>query len=227
MKKTGWIVVLVLLTLPVADAEQKTMHDQDSMLNYSIGYQVGSDFRLQQFELRPEMIIKGIQDAVNQASPEITPARMRQSMAELGKRKMEFNQKRRENIKKGGENAADYRQQNAGKEGVVVTSSGLQYKIIKQGQGKSPSATDQVLVHYRGRLIDGTEFDSSYKRNRPASFKVNRVIKGWSEALQLMSPGAEWQLTVPPELGYGERGAGRLIPPDSTLIFDVELIAVK
>lgn len=227
MRKTGLSIVLLLLTLPVANAEQNMRHDQDAMLNYSIGYQVGNDFRLQEFELRPEMVIKGIEDAVNKSSPAMTPAQMRQSMAELGKRKMEFNKRRRENLKNASDNGKDYLAQNAGKKGVVTTASGLQYKIIKQGQGKSPTASDQVLVHYRGRLVDGTEFDSSFKRNRPASFKVNQVIKGWTEALQLMSPGAEWQLTIPPELGYGARGAGRLIPPNSILIFDVELIAVK
>ena len=105
--------------------------------------------------------------------------------------------------------------------------SGLQYKVIAEGSGKTPQATDTVTVNYKGTLIDGTEFDSSYKRGQPASFQVNGVIKGWTEALQLMKEGSKWQLFIPPDLAYGERGAGRTIPPNSTLIFEVELISVK
>ena len=111
--------------------------------------------------------------------------------------------------------------------GVVTTQSGLQYEILASGSGKSPSASDSVTVHYRGTLTDGTEFDSSHKRGQPAVFPVNRVIPGWTEALQLMKEGDKWKLTIPPQLAYGERGAGKLIPPNSTLVFEVELIKVN
>ena len=104
--------------------------------------------------------------------------------------------------------------------------SGLQYKVIQPGTGKTPGGTDKVTVHYRGTLVDGSEFDSSHKRGKPASFQVGRVVKGWTEALQLMQEGAKWELFIPPELAYGERGAGARIPPNSTLIFEVELISV-
>jgi FKBP-type peptidyl-prolyl cis-trans isomerase len=110
---------------------------------------------------------------------------------------------------------------------VMTTASGLQYEVLASGTGKSPTATDKVTVHYRGTLTDGTEFDSSYKRGQPAVFPVNRVIPGWTEALQLMKEGDKWRLTIPPQLAYGERGAGRLIPPNSTLVFEVELIKVN
>jgi FKBP-type peptidyl-prolyl cis-trans isomerase len=110
---------------------------------------------------------------------------------------------------------------------VVTTQSGLQYEILSSGSGKSPSASDSVTVHYRGTLTDGTEFDSSHKRGQPAVFPVNRVIPGWTEALQLMKEGDKWKLTIPPQLAYGERGAGKLIPPNSTLVFEVELIKVN
>lgn len=120
-----------------------------------------------------------------------------------------------------------YLAENAKKDGVVVTESGLQYRVIEEGKGMQPSRTSRVTVHYRGRLIDGLEFDSSYGRGEPATFPVNGVIAGWTEALQLMQEGAKWELTIPAELGYGTRGAGRDIPPNATLVFDVELISVE
>ena len=121
----------------------------------------------------------------------------------------------------------EFLKENATKEGVKTLPSGLQYKELKAGTGKTPAATDTVVVHYRGTLIDGKEFDSSYKRNEPAEFPVNRVIKGWTEALQQMKEGAKWMLYIPPSLAYGERGAGGDIGPNETLIFEVELLKVK
>ena len=120
-----------------------------------------------------------------------------------------------------------YLQAHATEAGVISLPSGLQYKVITKGSGASPGPTDSVTVHYRGTLLDGTEFDSSYKRGEPASFPVNRVIAGWTEALQLMHEGDKWELTIPPRLGYGSRGAGGSIPGDSVLIFEVELIKAK
>jgi FKBP-type peptidyl-prolyl cis-trans isomerase FklB len=117
--------------------------------------------------------------------------------------------------------------ENKKKDGVKTTASGLQYKVLKEGSGASPKETDTVVTNYKGTLLDGTEFDSSYKRNEPASFPVNRVIKGWTEALQLMKPGAKYQLFIPASLAYGERGAGQLIGPNATLIFEVELLSIK
>ncbi len=117
-------------------------------------------------------------------------------------------------------------EENKKKEGVKTTASGLEYKVLKEGTGPSPKATDTVKVNYRGTTIDGTEFDSSYKRGEPATFPVNRVIKGWTEALQLMKAGSKYQLVVPADLAYGERGAGSDIGPNSTLLFDVELLAI-
>jgi len=115
---------------------------------------------------------------------------------------------------------------NKAKPGVTVLPSGLQYKVLTAGTGPKPKATDEVTVHYRGTLITGTEFDSSYKRRQPATFPVNGVIQGWVEALQLMPTGSKWELTIPSELGYGARGAGRDIPPHATLIFEVELLKI-
>jgi len=117
--------------------------------------------------------------------------------------------------------------ENKTKDGVVALPSGLQYKILKEGDGKKPTADDAVVCNYRGTLLDGTEFDSSFKRNQPATFPVKGVIKGWTEALQLMPAGSKWQLFIPPSLGYGERGAANLIGPNATLIFEVELISIQ
>ena len=117
--------------------------------------------------------------------------------------------------------------ENAKKDGVVTLPSGLQYQVLKEGNGKKPSATDQVVCHYEGTLIDGTVFDSSYKRNEPATFGLNQVIAGWTEGVQLMSEGAKYRLFIPYNLAYGERGAGAQIPPFAALVFDVELIQVK
>ena len=116
---------------------------------------------------------------------------------------------------------------NKTKDGVVALPSGLQYKILTQGTGPTPAASDTVNCNYRGTLINGTEFDSSYKRNQPASFPVGQVIKGWTEALQLMPVGSKWQLFIPPDLAYGPRGAGGVIGPNATLIFEVELLSIK
>jgi FKBP-type peptidyl-prolyl cis-trans isomerase len=121
----------------------------------------------------------------------------------------------------------DYLQANAQKEGVQTTSTGLQYKVVRPGTGKSPNATDQVQVHYRGTLIDGTQFDSSYDRGQPAQFPLNRVIPGWTEGLQLMKEGAKYEFVIPSNLGYGTMGSGSTIPPGATLIFEVELLKVQ
>jgi len=121
----------------------------------------------------------------------------------------------------------DYLQANAQKQGVKTTNTGLQYKVVRPGTGKSPSATDQVQVHYKGTLIDGTQFDSSYDRGQPAQFPLNRVIPGWTEGLQLMKEGAKYEFVIPSNLGYGTMGSGSTIPPGATLIFEVELLKVQ
>jgi len=123
--------------------------------------------------------------------------------------------------------AEDFLEANKKKAGILTLPSGLQYKIIQEGKGEAPGPTDFVTVNYRGTLVDGTEFDSSYTHQAPATFAVNAVIPGWTEALQLMKPGSKWRVYLPPNLAYGARGAGRAIAPNATLIFDIELLAVK
>ncbi|MEK6247861.1 MAG: FKBP-type peptidyl-prolyl cis-trans isomerase [Planctomycetales bacterium] len=125
------------------------------------------------------------------------------------------------------ETGADFLAENAKKPGIIVTDSGLQYEVIQSGEGLSPSRTDRVTVHYRGTLVDGREFDSSYKRGKPATFPLNQVITGWTEGLQLMKEGDKWRLFIPSNLGYGSRGAGGLIGPNETLVFEVELLKIQ
>ena len=160
----------------------------------------------------------------------MTPEEMNRTLVEL-KRKVTAAQQ--EEQKRAAEkNLAEgkkFLQENAMKEGVVALSSGLQYQVIEEGVGESPKKTDSVTVQYKykGTLIDGTEFDSSYKRGKPATFRVDGVIAGWTEALQLMKPGAKWKLFIPSNLAHGERGSGAKIPPNSTLVFEVELLKVN
>lgn len=201
--------------------------DDNSRINYSVGYQVGAEFRIQKFELRPDAVMLGIKDAYSGGNAKMTEQEMKQALGELGNKANERKKQLQELVTNSEKIGREYLAQNAKKPGVVTTESGLQYLILEAGKGDHPGVNDKVLVHYRGRLVDGTEFDSSYKRNRPASFRVNQVIKGWTEALQMMPRGSKWQLTIPPQLAYGERGAGNTIPPNSTLIFDVELISFQ
>jgi len=152
---------------------------------------------------------------------------MRKTMSDLGNHVAEIKRKKREQLLQQlmTENQ-QYLADNAKREGVTVTPSGLQYRVLRQGEGQSPQITDKVVVNYRGKLINGQEFDSSYRHGEAANFGVDQVIKGWTEALLLMRPGARWELVVPAELAYGEQGMGQSIPPHSTLIFEVELLSV-
>jgi len=228
MKYPSFAALAVILVFNTGSAaETPKIEDEKDRVNYSIGYQIGGDLRRQGVEIRAELVVKGIQDAFAGNNPLMTPQEMRTVLVDLKKRieKTEREKLTKDRIKTLAEGEV-FLAENAGKDGVKVLPSGLQYRVVAEGSGVSPKATDTVTVNYRGTHIDGTEFDSSYKRNKPASFQVDRVIRGWTEALQLMKEGAKWELFVPAKLAYGERGAGTGIPPNSALIFEVELIAV-
>ena len=210
-----------------AEEQSAVLKDDAAKLNYSVGYQIGSDFKQQEFEVRPEAVLKGIEDAISGNKGLMSKAEMRQTMADVGKKVAELKKKKRQQVGGYTEKNKQFLVENGKKPGVTTTKSGLQYRVNKPGRGNSPKSTDKVLVHYRGRLITGTEFDSSYKRGKPASFQVNKVIKGWTEALQLMKQGDHWQLFIPAELAYGVKGMGTTIPPNSTLIFDIEFISIQ
>ena len=222
-------VLLVAFLSGICPAgETPESKDGKEMISYSIGYQIGGDFKRQGVELDPDLLVKGMQDAASGAEPRIPPQEMRKTLVEL-KRKVEADERkrRRENAGKRRAEGEAFLAANGKKERVTTLPSGLQYKVLAAGKGKSPNPTDNVTVHYRGSLVDGTEFDSSYRRNAPATFGVDRVIAGWKEALPMMKVGAKWQLFVPSKLGYGEQGNGSRIPPGSTLLFDIELISIQ
>jgi FKBP-type peptidyl-prolyl cis-trans isomerase FklB len=189
--------------------------DNDKVL-YSLAYELGKDISRQDLELSPEVLLKGAEDGMSAAKP-LVDARQRQ---------LALKQIQETRAKANLEQSQAFLAANAKKEGVQTLPSGLQYKVIQAGEGKSPGPGDHVRVQYRGSLIDGSEFDSSYERGKPATFRVNKVIKGWQEALQLMKEGDKWELFIPPDLGYGERGRPKAIPPNSVLIFEVELVSV-
>jgi len=222
------ILVVAFVSGICLAGERPGLKDEKEKISYSVGYQIGGDFKRQGVELAPDLLVKGIQDAVGGAEPRITPQEMRKTLVEL-KKKVEADERKRR-MEKAGKYRAEgeaFLSANGKKEGVVTLPSGLQYKVLAAGKGTSPGPADNVTVHYRGTLVDGTEFDSSYQRNEPATFGVDRVIPGWKEALPMMKEGAKWQLFVPSKLGYGEQGSGSRIPPNSALLFEVELISVR
>ena len=193
-----------------------------------IGKKVGAQLKSQSVELDPAMVARGMRDALSGAKPAMTDEEVRTTLTEL---RTQLQQKQATLTKEASEKNKQvgdaFLTANKGKEGVTTLPSGLQYKILKEGDGKKPAASDTVVCNYRGTLIDGTEFDSSNKHGGPATFPVSGVIKGWTEALQLMSVGSKWQLFIPADLAYGDRGAGGNIGPGATLIFEVELVSIQ
>ena len=190
-------------------------------VSYALGLSIGNNFENSGIkDLQVEDFIKGLTDVMDEKQPAITYDEAKEVINEyfikLQKENMEIN-------KKAGE---EFLHINKGRAGVVELPSGLQYQVLKQGNGAKPSATDKVKCHYHGTLINGTVFDSSVQRGQPAVFGVNQVIPGWVEALQLMPVGSKWRLFIPSNLAYGEHGAGEMIEPNSTLIFDVELLDI-
>ncbi|MFN2476481.1 MAG: FKBP-type peptidyl-prolyl cis-trans isomerase [Chthoniobacterales bacterium] len=221
-------IVTLLLAAP-AFAEDKTeLKTEKDKVSYSIGLDIGTTFKKQSMDIDPAALLKGLQDGVAGTKPLMTEEQVKETMTAYSK---SMTEKQTAVAKEAGDkNAAvgdKFLAENKTKEGVKTTPSGLQYKVLKEGNGPMPKETDTVETHYRGTLLSGKEFDSSYKRNEPASFPVNRVIKGWTEALQMMKVGSKYELWIPPALGYGERGAGQDIGPNETLHFEVELLGIK
>lgn len=190
-------------------------------LSYAIGLNIANNLKVSGFaNLSVEDFANAVKTVYNGEKAEMTDAEAKTVIQEY------FEKAEKEKLTKNLEEGKKFLEENAKREGVVTLASGLQYEVITEGTGKKPSATDKVSCHYHGTLIDGTVFDSSVMRGQPAEFPVNGVIQGWVEALQLMGEGAKWKLFIPSNLAYGERGAGQSIEPNSTLIFEVELLKV-
>lgn len=203
------------------------LNTQMDSVSYGIGLDIGRNFKTQEIEITPEAMMMGIMHAATDTSflsdEELT--------AVMTKFQMTMREKQMNKNKISGEKnkveADAFFAANKNKEGVVALENGLQYKVLKSGNGKSPKLSNSVEAHYAGRLLDGTEFDSSYKRGTPTTFKVTGVIKGWTEILQLMKEGDKWEVYIPSDLAYGPRGSAPKIGPNAALIFEMELISVK
>ena len=197
-------------------------------LGMNIGTGLGANLKKQSVEVDSNLVSQGLKDTMSGGKTRLTQeeaqAVLKEVQTEVQKQQQE---KMKETADKNKAEGEAFLAANKSKDGVVTLPSGLQYKILTAGTGPKPTASDSVVCNYRGTLINGTEFDSSYKRGQPATFGVGQVIKGWTEALQLMPVGSKWQLFVPSSLAYGERGAGAEIGPDSTLIFEVELLSIQ
>jgi FKBP-type peptidyl-prolyl cis-trans isomerase FklB len=201
---------------------------QKDKFSYALGMNLGATLHRQSVPVDPNILARGLRDALAGGKTQLTEEQAKATLMEV---QTEMRKKQQEQMQQAGEaNKKDgeaFLAANKSKDGVVTLPSGLQYKILTQGTGPKPAASDSVVCNYRGTLIDGTEFDSSYKRGEPATFPVSGVIKGWTEALQLMPVGSKWQLFVPSDLAYGDRAPGPEIGPGSTLIFEVELLSIQ
>lgn len=226
-----WIAAFgIMIMAAQASAEEtsalKTKADKES---YAIGVDIARNIKRQKIELEGEALLKGMRDGFTGANFLMSEEDLSAALTTF---QTEFKQKRALAVKsiadKNQKEGEAFLAQNKTKEGVVTMPSGLQYRVLKAGDGKKPADGDTVECHYRGTLVDGTEFDNSYRVNKSAAFELkNGVIPGWSEALKLMPVGSKWQLFIPPQLAYGERGAGPYIGPNATLIFEVELLGIK
>lgn len=228
MMKSGWIGILAVLCIATQafSADNKVLKTDKDKISYILGINMGNHFKRDSIDVDTDMLMKGFKDALSGAKPMLTDEEMASAMTVF---QQQMQAKQMEKIKVAGEKnkkeGEAFLADNKKKDGVITLKSGLQYKVIAEGTGKMPKESDKVTTHYRGTLVDGTEFDSSYKRGEPVSFPVNGVIAGWTEALQLMKTGSKWQLFIPSDLAYGENGP-EPIGPNAALIFDVELISI-
>ncbi len=211
-----------------ASSQVLTLKTQKEKLSYAIGMNLGQSMKKDSLDIDPAILTRAIKDALTGAKLAMTDEEAKTIITAFRSEMMKKQQAEAQKIGDANKQAGEkFLAENKNKPGVVTLPSGLQYKIIKQGDGPKPTASDTVVTNYRGTLIDGTEFDSSYKRNEPATFPVGQVIKGWTEALQLMPAGSKWELFIPSNLAYGERSPGPEIAPNSTLVFDIELLSIQ
>lgn len=227
MKKYFVSAVLGLCLALPAVSQSAPPASFEEKISYSMGFEVGNYFKGAGGDIQKEFLIKGIEDAYKGATPSLTHEEMLAVQKEFAEKMQAQQMAKMEQMKTENKVAGvAYLEENKKKEGVVVTESGLQYQVLKQGEGEKAQPTDTVKVEYVGTLIDGTEFDSTATHGEPAQFQVDQVIKGWGEALQLMNVGTKLHLVIPSELAYGEKGAAPKIQPNSVLVFDVELLSI-
>jgi FKBP-type peptidyl-prolyl cis-trans isomerase FklB len=205
--------------------ELKTTRDS---VSYGIGTDIGKNLKAQQIEVNTQALAKGISDAITGGKMMLTDVQIQECMTNFQKDLVTKQQAKAQELGEKNKKEGDaFLAANKSKEGVKTTASGLQYKVEKMGDGPKPKPDQTVTVNYKGTLLDGTEFDNSFKRGEPATFELTRVVKGWIEGLQLMPAGSKFTFYIPPELGWGASGAGSGVPPNATVIFEIELISVK
>jgi FKBP-type peptidyl-prolyl cis-trans isomerase FklB len=214
-------LLLVALATGLGAADKTELKDDKQKFSYTVGMNMGRQYKRQNLELDYDALLRGLKDAMSGGPTLLTETEAREVYRSYQQ------QQRKVLADKNKKEGEAFLAENAKKEGVKVLPSGLQYKVLTEGTGPMPKTNETVVVHYRGTLIDGKEFDSSYKRGQPMTRGVTALIKGWTEALQLMKVGSKWQLFIPSELAYGERGAGGDIGPNSALIFEVELLSIQ
>ncbi len=221
-------IMMMLVFAPITAIAAQGLETLEQKASYGFGVDFAKRLQQQGIDLDIEALNRGINDQASGKKLAFEEADMNQFKTEYSQQlRAELQKQQAELAAKNLEAGKKFLAENAKKDGVVTTESGLQYKVIKSGDGPSPKADDTVTTHYRGTLIDGREFDSSYSRGQPASFPVNGVIKGWTEALQLMKVGDKWQLYIPSDLAYGSSQRSELIQPNSTLVFELELLGIK
>ena len=222
------LVSIFLLSGQGWAAEGIALKNDKDKLSYTMGVDIGKYMQQQAMDVDPDMFAKGLKDVMTGAKTALTDEEMHQIISAFQKEAAEKQVVRMKAVaEKNKREGEAFLAENKKKNGVKILSSGLQYKVIKDGKGQTPKLTDTVTTNYRGTLIDGTEFDSSHKRGEPAKFPVNGVISGWTEALQLMKVGSKWQIFIPSNLAYGEQGAGNVIGANQTLVFEIELISIN
>ena len=222
------LVAVVLVAATMTCAEEMKLDTEQKKLSYAFGLDIGRMLKRLDTDIDLDAFTRAIKDTVQGDTPLMTAPEAEAVKEQFAKRMEEEQQKKMTELAETNQKeGATFLVDNAKKEGVETTASGLQYKVLTAGTGAKPKETDRVKVNYRGTLVDGSEFDSSYKRGEPAVFQVGGVIPGWVEALQLMPVGSKWQLYIPADLAYGPRGAGGVIGPNATLIFDVELLGIE
>jgi len=217
------LILLSLVVTPFSALAQTGLETDKQKFSYAIGVQVGQNIAQQGMNIDYDALLLGVADIVKQQGLKLTMQEMQTAVNNFQAEEEERYEKLGQENKLAGEK---FLADNKSKRGVTELASGLQYLVVTEGDGERPAITDTVIVHYRGTLIDGTEFDSSYDRGEPLPVSLDRVIQGWQEIVPLMRVGSKWQVFIPADLGYGENAAGPVIGPNSTLVFDIELLAI-